>query len=101
MSIPTTSVPVVQNRPERPNARQIVRKDAKDFGWQHIDVGRLDIFRRDTTTIHITWNDNFTSRGSGRIIDSQIKDTDGSAMCIVHCRQWLRGSNDLLGSARR
>lgn len=90
----------VRNRPERPDARKIVLADAAEFGWQHIDIDRLDVFRRDTTTIHILWTPVGTSLGSGRLIDGKPVDRDRSALCIVRCRQWLRGSTDLLGSAR-
>lgn len=107
MGIPVTPVTtnttavLVRNRPERPNARRIVRADAKEFGWQHIDFGTLDIYRRDTTTIHITWSSDYTCTGTGRIIDGKISENIVSPMSIVRCRQWLRGSTDLLGSARR
>lgn len=73
----------------RPTARQIVLADAEKFGWTHSVQGNIDRFIRDRVAVHIGWGEMGCSTGSNRWVGGICANSDGSALCIVHAREWL------------
>lgn len=76
---------------QRPTARQIVRDDAAQHGWELLTFADKDSFKRQGHIVNITWvNEGRGSIGASFKLSSGDWHTDHSAMCIVHARGWLK-----------
>lgn len=88
---------------ERPTARQIVRNDAEAFGWDRASTELFDVFTRDSETVTMMWSRDDTSRlARCALLFQGASDpfmSDTTPLCIVSCREWLRGSKDLCAPA--
>lgn len=88
---------------ERPTARQIVRDDAQAFGWDRASTKLFDVFTNGGRTVTMMWSDKDPARLARCALlfhgDSDPYVSDTTPLCIVSCREWLRGSMDLLAPA--
>lgn len=75
-------------------AREILRREGEKNGWGRISANQIDLYTKDGITIHIGWtvSDPYQySTGAGRQGEHGFTNRDHSSMCIISCRQWLRG----------
>ena len=82
----------------RPTARQVVRDDAKAFGWELIPTQFIDLFMRDDELVSMAWTVRDSQRIASNVLHfegSELVDTDASPLCIVRCRELLRGQVNL------